>query len=500
MDEIYELETLPEGLTTFLDEHIDAKLAVLVSDRLTRYDPALVHPRLASFPPAPVFAKAGPLVQRLTTHVALIAAAEGFAHVEADTARGPQHISALRAPGPTVTFIVFHPTAGLGPVTPLEHEQTQTVLRAQADDHARLVSVDPQLGEQLGLSSEALKDVTLTELIHPDSAEVGLQTWLDALNNGMATERIRFRTPQGSETWFQFIASVNGEESSLVDLLFVDVTDDVRASTIVEVKERDLQELAETVPMGIFRATTDGDILYTNSRFADVFEIQDDDDDFQLDQIFSVDGTPVVDKLTRRLATSTDTMIDVEFDSATGTKFVRLRVRRTTNAEGEIEVVGSAEDISDEIAAHAHLEQVALTDPVANIRNRRALEQNLTDRLNRVGRHQPFAVLLCDLDGFKQVNDSLGHDAGDSIIAQVGERLQNMARGGDLVARLGGDEFVVVADGVDNYDAAIEVAERLLPELRRPFTFLDTQIELSGSIGAAVSHRTSTVLGLLADG
>jgi diguanylate cyclase (GGDEF)-like protein len=96
-----------------------------------------------------------------------------------------------------------------------------------------------------------------------------------------------------------------------------------------------------------------------------------------------------------------------------------------------------------------------------------------------------MAVIFIDLDGFKAVNDELGHVVGDTVLSQVGERLQSVVRHGDVVGRFGGDEFVVICEKTDA--AAIErVSERLHAAIRTPFSGQANGAALTGSIGVAI--------------
>jgi len=96
-------------------------------------------------------------------------------------------------------------------------------------------------------------------------------------------------------------------------------------------------------------------------------------------------------------------------------------------------------------------------------------------------------VLFIDLDGFKAVNDRLGHDVGDMLLESAARRLENCLRPGDSVARLGGDEFTVLLDGVQDVEGALIVAERVLEVLDQPFVLTGKTARVSGSVGVAFS-------------
>src|SRR5690606_37803124 len=108
------------------------------------------------------------------------------------------------------------------------------------------------------------------------------------------------------------------------------------------------------------------------------------------------------------------------------------------------------DDIRAAIAARAQAElaELALRDALTGLRNRRYLDERLDELLGRSA--GPIAVIFIDLDDFKLVNDTHGHDVGDAVLAAVGERLSGSARTSDIVARLGGDEFVMVCVDVDD--------------------------------------------------
>jgi diguanylate cyclase (GGDEF)-like protein len=129
-----------------------------------------------------------------------------------------------------------------------------------------------------------------------------------------------------------------------------------------------------------------------------------------------------------------------------------------------------------------------VTDRLTGVANRMKLRDALSRSAQRAKRDgRPTSVLLLDLDGFKHVNDTYGHDAGDQVLIAFATVLTGSVRAGDLVARLGGDEFAVLLDGVDDVAAATAVADRILANLETPVLVAGGERQLRTSIGVALS-------------
>ena len=148
-----------------------------------------------------------------------------------------------------------------------------------------------------------------------------------------------------------------------------------------------------------------------------------------------------------------------------------------------------ARDISDRKIAEAQTAHDSLHDVLTGLPNRTRFIEELTVTLSRVRRRPShlFAVLFLDLDRFKVINDSLGHAAGDELLAVFARTLKGWLRPSDLVARLGGDEFTVLLDGMDTIEDATRVAERIEAGLRASLRLGEREVFASVSIGIALS-------------
>jgi len=141
-------------------------------------------------------------------------------------------------------------------------------------------------------------------------------------------------------------------------------------------------------------------------------------------------------------------------------------------------------------AAREHgkaLERQALSDPLTGLANRRLLADRLSMALVNARRNKSImALVFLDLDGFKQINDTLGHDAGDALLKSVAARLLEAVREMDTVARLGGDEFVILLWQVSGADYAAAVTLRVLGALARPYDILGQAVSISASAGIGI--------------
>lgn len=146
-------------------------------------------------------------------------------------------------------------------------------------------------------------------------------------------------------------------------------------------------------------------------------------------------------------------------------------------------------EISERKRAETELERIAFYDTLSGLSNRALFLDRLDQALRRAARHaRSIAVMFLDLDNFKVVNDSLGHEAGDCLLVTVAERLQECLRAGDTAARFGGDEFTVLLEDVVGEQDAAAAAERILAALCAPVSLRGHELVPSASIGIALSN------------
>ena len=152
-----------------------------------------------------------------------------------------------------------------------------------------------------------------------------------------------------------------------------------------------------------------------------------------------------------------------------------------------IEIEGVLIDISERKAAEAKIAQLARTDVLTGLANRMTFSDQLRQAFASAQRGaRAFAVLYLDLDRFKEVNDTLGHHAGDRLLQEVSRRLRDVTREVDIVARLGGDEFAIVQSGIDDSAAAGTLAEKLIEIVSAPYVIDGNDLRIGVSIGISL--------------
>ncbi len=162
-------------------------------------------------------------------------------------------------------------------------------------------------------------------------------------------------------------------------------------------------------------------------------------------------------------------------------------VRR--DEEGAIDWIAMvARDISSQKDAQEGLRRMATIDHLTGLANRALFTEQLEEAARASqSSGRPLALLFCDLDRFKEVNDRHGHAVGDAVLRTIAGRLQEITREGDLAARVGGDEFVILCQGVTDSDVLATLAERIIDSIDRPIQAGDATVKVGISIGVAVA-------------
>jgi len=197
-------------------------------------------------------------------------------------------------------------------------------------------------------------------------------------------------------------------------------------------------------------------------------------------------------------------VVDAEVQATPADGSARWFGVRATNLSNDPVVAGMVvhlRDITNRKRAEQELSHNAFHDSLTGLANRALLRDRLEHALERTARSgRSVAVIHLDLDDFKVINDTRGHEAGDQVLREVAACLSSIVRGPDTVSRLGGDEFaVLIEESTHALDEAETVAERILKSLTSPFVFDGQQVVLTASIGISVGDNESTTSSMLRD-
>ena len=258
--------------------------------------------------------------------------------------------------------------------------------------------------------------------------------------------------------------------------------------------------LAESAPIGIFLSEAGMRLGYVNDRFVELCGLAP----FQLlgtEWLSAIEAqdVPAVCAAVEHVLLGETSDLNVRLNrSAEAPQWVHLRLAPITTAAPGAGFIGTAEDVTQRRAWEDKITYQAQHDPLTGLVNRRRLVEVLQDLLVGQRSHdRHFAIMFIDLDGFKAINDTRGHEVGDRVLVEVARRMRRVAREYDLVSRVAGDEFVVVLRNVLDPVEAETAARRQLLALVTPMRIGEHELSISASIGVAIPGPVDTVETLL---
>ena len=219
---------------------------------------------------------------------------------------------------------------------------------------------------------------------------------------------------------------------------------------------------------------------YSRSEF-------DNNNEFWMEKVYS-DDREKVESFFNVLVTGVSERAEWRVMSKDGSiKWVETFANPIFNSTGEVvKITALTHEITARKEMEAKLEYLAFHDNLTGLPNRSMINASLKTALERCKQHnQQLALLFLDLDRFKLINDTLGHDFGDTLLKQVSDRLVQSVRAGDIVARHGGDEFIVLVEGAPKSEV-IHIANRILHDFTAPFLLEDIEFSTSPSIGISM--------------
>jgi diguanylate cyclase (GGDEF)-like protein/PAS domain S-box-containing protein len=366
------------------------------------------------------------------------------------------------------------------------------------DPDGTLRYASPAFGRMLGYDpEEVVGKMNVLDHVHPDDLPHVLEETEKALSaGGIATNKAeyRFRHKDGSWRWVESAGTYLLDDPHVKGVVVQtrDITERKRTEESLREAEERFRRSFDDAAIGMALVGTDGRFLRTNRSLCDMLGYREvellgktfqdithpDDLDADLDQVRRMlDGEIRTYQMEKRY-----------FHKEGQVVWVLLSVSLVHDEEGEpLYFVSQIQDISERKVLEERLQHRAFHDSLTDLPNRQLFMDRLGQALRRTRRrHKRVAVLFMDLDGFKVVNDSLGHQVGDLLLTVVAQRLRRCLRPEDTLARFGGDEFVVLIEGLDDPAQAVQVAERITEEVRRPFILEGRDLYMIASIGISL--------------
>jgi diguanylate cyclase (GGDEF)-like protein/PAS domain S-box-containing protein len=373
---------------------------------------------------------------------------------------------------------------------------SENVTRVDPDGTLRYAS--PAFERMLGYApEEVVGKMNVLDHVHPEDLPHVLEKTEKALSaGGVATNRAeyRFRHKDGSWRWVESAGTYLLDDPHVKGVVVQtrDITERKRTEEALREAEESFRRSFEDAAIGMALVASNGRFLRTNRSLGELLGYREvellgktfqdithpDDLDADLDQV-------------RRMLVGEIRTYQMEkryFHKEGHVVWVLLSVSLVHDEEGDpLYFVSQIQDISERKVLEERLEHRAFHDCLTELPNRHLFMDRLGQALSRTRRrHKQVAVLFMDLDRFKVVNDSLGHEVGDLLLTVVAQRLRRCLRPEDTLARFGGDEFVVMIDAVDDPAQAVQVAERITEELRSPFIIEGRDLYVIASIGISL--------------
>jgi len=374
------------------------------------------------------------------------------------------------------------------------------------DREQRLVMCNDRYGEMYGLGPEQIRPGTSLRAIlearvaagmSPQDGEQYVRTRLEEVETGKSYHKVNELT-DGSTYAVSHRPMAGGGWVATHD----DITEQRRAEQDLDETKRFLDSIIENIPVAVVvKDAKTRKYLLVNRAFETMLGLPRT----------NMLGRTVYDIHRNRDAQIIDDADSVSLQDSDRVSYkeieleIALRGPRTQatnrivikNSRGEAKyLIGVIEDVTERKKAEQRIAFLAHHDALTGLANRAALTQKIEEASARHRRREePFTVLLLDLDRFKQVNDTLGHPAGDTLLTEVATRLKALLRETDVLARLGGDEFAIVQAGESNQrQAARSLADRIIEMLGKPFDLDGSNISIGTSIGIALApeHETNS--------
>jgi diguanylate cyclase (GGDEF)-like protein/PAS domain S-box-containing protein len=362
----------------------------------------------------------------------------------------------------------------------------------------RLVFANSAYAKMLGYTVEELLSLSpkqVKNLVHPDDRELVSERYLNRIEGISVPQRYEYRMMRkdGSPCWVEaFPSRIEYRGLPAIQVAMVDISERKKVEATLKNSEERYRTLVESSTDAILMLNRERNIITCNQAFLSLFGYRKDEVQDKSIRIIHSSGESFrnYSKATYPLVERVGSLRE-EWDlmRKDGTIFPAEIVTSPIRASNGTTTgyICISRDITERKRAEEELEYMATHDVLTGLPNRTLFNDRLSMALKQAERSEKnVAVMMLDLDYFKDVNDSFGHSMGDQLLRAVGSRLTEVLRRGDTVARIGGDEFLLLLPDMGKVEHTTIIAYKILQAFRQPFVLNDHSLYITTSMGIAI--------------
>jgi len=354
--------------------------------------------------------------------------------------------------------------------------------------------VNPKFQEFVGYSAQELIDMPSIFLIHPDDREASRENAIKMLKMQRTTPyEFRIVTKSGQIKWtMETVIPIYYDGKREILGNYMDIDDRKIAEEALKASEERYRTILENIEDGYYELDLKGKFTFFNESCRKIFG-------YSREELMGMNDRQYVDK---DIAEKLNRLALKVYQTGQPEKGYTLEVIRKDGFKRHVEISvslmkdvagkpvgfrGIVRDIDERKKAEATILHMAFHDALTGLPNRLLFNDRLNVAMAAAQRNnKKFGVMMLDLDKFKNINDSLGHDIGDQLLQSVGNRLRGRLRKSDTVARMGGDEFMLLLPEINQREDAEVIARKIVDSFQRAFALGNHELKITTSIGIAV--------------
>ncbi len=359
------------------------------------------------------------------------------------------------------------------------------------DEFDRIVLCNKAAAALFGLSRRDLVGENLSRFLRKGSENRYLSAEMDGEGKSSVWRGVPVRSADGGKR----LVDVTSVKLTLAGktrtgLVMEDISERMKSAAAYQNAMQRFHALTALAPVGMLQLNRNWECHYVNDTWCDYVKLTPEEVTGVgwLNSIYHADVDSFLDDMRRETQGAGNYSAELRFQTPLGqVTWAKVNACALYSESGELDgLIVTLNDITDHLRTEQKLREAAEVDQLTGLTNRSYFNGRLDAALESAERYGLVALMFIDLDNFKHINDTFGHDAGDSLLTQVAERLRECLRKVDTISRIGGDEFTVIITHLSNAGAVKMVAEKLVKALGEPFSLNGRTVYVTCSIGISV--------------